>query len=84
MSEKKKSDLYVKNVQDADKACKLILECMDLNRISKSTGLSAMVTLIASIYMELDSREPFDQMIQSLTSTFDSCWAEKNPNFEKI
>ena len=71
-------DTFTVDPQEVEKTSQLLLECIDLNRISKSAALSAMATIMLSAFASLSSRDGFDSMILTMTRIFDETWKEKN------
>jgi len=57
-------------VDNVDKGCELILECLDLNKISKSAGVSAMATLIVSILATYEKDDHFIAVMKLMASAF--------------
>jgi len=57
-------------VDGVDKACTLILECMDFNNISKSEAVSSMATMIVSILAHYESPTHFYQVLKMMDQGF--------------
>lgn len=57
-------------LDDVDRACNLILECLDVNNISKSAGISAMATVMVSILVNCESSGHFYAVIKMMEDGF--------------
>jgi hypothetical protein len=57
-------------VEGVDKSCELLLECLDVNQVTKSQGVSAMATLIVSILANYDNDEHFHAIIDMMKRAF--------------
>jgi hypothetical protein len=57
-------------VDNVDKACELILECFEMNKISKSAGVSAMATLIVSILATYEKDDHFVGVMKLMAAAF--------------
>lgn len=75
-----KSKPYLANEQppigladDVDRTCKLILECLDVNNVSKSAGVSAMATLIANILSSYEDPDHFYNILKLMKEVFKEC-----------
>lgn len=53
-----------------DKACQLLLECMDFNNISKSESISAMASLIVSILATSSNDTAFFTILKMMEQSF--------------
>ena len=53
-----------------DKATDLILECMDMNKISKSEGVSTMASLLVSILSQYKDDAHFKAVIKLMQEAF--------------
>ena len=54
-----------------DKVLNIMLECFDLNHVSKSEAVSAMASLLASILAHYDDRSHFDNVIKMMVDAFE-------------
>ena len=54
-----------------DKVLKLMLECFDLNHVTKSEAVSAMGTLVVNILAHYDDRSHFDNVIKMMVDSFE-------------
>ena len=54
-----------------DRATTLILECFDLNQISKSEAVSAMASLMCSVLAHYENRAHFDNVMTMMHSVFE-------------
>ena len=57
-------------IDSVDKGCELLLECLDMNKISKSAGVSAMATLIVSILATYKTDDHFIAVMKLMTAAF--------------
>lgn len=56
--------------QRIDKACDLILECLDMNKITKSEGVSAMASCLVSILAHHESEKHFLTILEMMKMAF--------------
>ena len=57
--------------EESSNTVALILECMEINNISKSAAVSAMATLIVTIFSHFPDRKNFDEIINMMRNSYD-------------